>query len=390
MKQVMKIIMVVVIGFFVAQPTDGTTVSQVLNDLHRQNFSQKTLDSIENLLDLFVDQDDRLNSDIAPRPADKKRLKHALAAELSQSWDNKYSRAIWRVQQILNVEKKLRNVSGPMVVTTEGERDLCRKKMLDFLRLFFPHMGYQKSLNLLQNFLDEIRGGEGCTTISPKKETLKLLQNFAHENHNYPVLTDGILGEVTHGHTIQLKKDYFKCVIKRVSEFALEDYPLFRANDNLKFIVHKFVMKCVIANFYDRTSWEDFWYSDIRGKAIGCFDVFIAYLMMFSPKTLIEMYQFNSYMRCTVEIVDARKALDLFKGTLDLCSSNCLPKFNKDLSKKTYLIKDYDGCWFGGDDAHLYSSRVFYGSGDEEGEEYPWWVYAPKDTYNRDTVFEYY
>ncbi len=359
----------VVIGLFAIQVAGATTVSQVINNLRNQNFSQQTLDSIENLLDRFVDHDDRFNGDIAVRFSDIKRLKNTLVAMLNQSSSDEYSAAIRCVQQVLGVEKKVCNGSVPMVVTTQRERDLCRKKMLDFLRLFFPHMGNQKSLYLLQKFLDEIRCRNKSQTISPKKETLALLQNFAHENINYSELTDDIVGEVTHTHTIQLKKDYYACVIKKASAFALEDYPLCCANDHLKFIVHKFIMKCVIADFYGKNFSNDFWWDEPHYKTIGCFDVFIAYLFMFSPKTLIEMYQFHPYYNSTVEIVDARKALDYFKlvlaqQVLTRGSSDYLQKFNKDLSKKVYLIEDYDGCWFGGNTEYdAYNSPQRYQDG---------------------------
>ena len=81
------------------------------------------------------------------------------------------------------------------------------------------------------------------------------------------------------------------------------------------------------------------------------------------------MYQFNSYMRCTVEIVDARKALDYFKlvlaqQVLTRGSSDYLQKFNKDLSKKVYSIEDYDGCWFGGNTEYdAYNSPQRYQDG---------------------------
>jgi hypothetical protein len=354
----------VIIGFFAVQPVEATTVSQVINNLRNQNFSQQTLDSIENLLDRFVDQDDRLNADIAPRSANRKILQHNLAVARKLSSNDEFHCAIRCVQKILNFTKESSFYPGPMNVFESSEYSDCRAffNIIRYLSSVFCRINTSTAFNYIPKFLSEISGKNVVKELSPKKQLLNFMQNVDVDNIGLACLKVSLREK---SEDLDIYLPHFGRKIeecgKSIMRFSRNKTKL--SEEELRFAIKKLLFKLCIT-------------CETRLSLI--------------EKALM-VYLLYQGMFCQVNVIgwSQETILQNFEEFLTECLSDCPPKFNKDLSKKTYSIKDYEGCWFGGDDAHPYSSRIFYGSDDEEGEEYPWWIYAPNDTYNRDTVFEY-
>jgi hypothetical protein len=362
----------VVIGFFAVQPVEATTVSQVINNLRNQNFSQQTLDSIENLLDRFVDQNDRLNADIAPRSADRKILQQHLSKAYQLSSNDEFDYAIRCVQNMLNFTKESSFYSGPMSVFESAEYNTYNA-LFNIINYRFPsfcRISKSTAFNYIAKFLSEISGKNVVKELSPKKQILSFMQNVDVDNVGLACLKVSLREKLQDPEEVLLHHFLiYRCIIglnieecgKSIMRFSRNKTKL--SEEELRFAIKKLLFKlCITCE--TRLS--------LIEKALM---VYLLYQGMFGQVNVFGSSQ---------EFI-----LQNFEEFLTVCLSDCPPKFNKDLSKKTYSIKDYEGRWFGGDDAHPYSSRIFYGNDDEEGKEYPWWVYAPKDTYNRDTVFEY-
>ncbi len=201
---------VIILLIVTLQFAKATTVSQVLNDLHRQNFSQATLNSVEHLLDRFVDEDDRLNDNIAFRLVDRKRLKKTLFDELKQAHGDEFCRAISHVQHILNLNGQPRNVAGPMRIVESFSDDidvhnvnLFFRRMKTFLRsavhskellwlwrILAKNMNDQEIEHCVVRFLDETDSEKFFQMHAPFQEVLQMMQGIIDKDDECQRLVD--------------------------------------------------------------------------------------------------------------------------------------------------------------------------------------------------------